>query len=166
MRFQHHEQLINAILHGMLTKRCRNIRPAEICRQAKISRTTFYAHYGEVNFIEQYELKLKQNFCARLPKVKVKKEVIFRILLRFVREQFDYFEATMPNANFWLLKMIFIDLYPTLKSKDGNLKSYDLYMSRQIMLIFYWVQYDKCAIEKLRTYVHKMTIEPMMHWEI
>lgn len=149
----------------MLNKRCRNIRPAEICRRAKISRTTFYAHYNKANCVEQYELKLKRDFCARLPKTKAPREVIFRILLRFVHEQFGYFEATMPNANFWLLQTIFQELYPTLRSKDGSQKSYELYMAQQITLISCWVRYDECAVEKMQTYVRKMTAVPMMRWE-
>ena len=153
-------------MHGMLAKRSRNIRPAEICRQAKISRSTFYAHYDDKNFVEQYEIRLKDDFCARLPKLKAQKEVIFRILLRFVQEKSGYFEATTPNANFWLLKSIFEELHLALKAKDCSQKSYDFYVMQQITLISCWVRYDKCAPEKMKAYVRKMTNLPMMRIDI
>lgn len=161
-RYRRHEQLINATLHGMLTKRCRNIRPAEVCRQAKVSRTTFYTHYDNVNFVEQYELKLKQDFCAKLPKDCPRKETLFTILLSFVRKERGYFEATMPNANFWLLQKIFVELHPVLKAKDCSSRSYEIYAMQQIALISCWVQHDKCAMEKMRVYMQKMATTPMM----
>lgn len=151
----------------MLAQRSVNIRPVEVCRRAKISRSTFYAHYSSsANCIVQYELKLKQDFCARLPKTTTQREVIFRILLRFVQEKIGYFEATLPNANFWLLKSIFEELYSILKAKDCSQKSYDLYVMQQITLISCWAQYDKCAPEKVGAYARKMANMPMMRIEV
>jgi hypothetical protein len=118
-----------------------------------------------VNFVEQYELKLKRDFCTRLPKSSPKKEVLFTILLSFVREERGYFEATMPNANFWLLQKIFTELHPVLKAKDCSSRSYELYVMQQIALISCWVRHDKCAAEKLRAYVRKMATTPMMRMD-
>lgn len=164
-RYRRHERLINTTLHGMLTKRCRNIRPAEVCRQAKVSRTTFYTHYDNVNFVEQYELKLKQDFCAKLPKDCLRKETLFTILLSFVREERGYFEATMPNANFWLLQKIFTELHPVLSAKDCSSRSYELYVMQQVALISCWVQYDNFAFEKIRPYARKMAQLPIMRMD-
>ncbi len=149
----------------MLTKRCRNIRPAEVCRQARVSRTTFYVHYGRKNFVEQHELKLAARFLARLPETQVQKNVIFTILLSFVRDERGYFEATTPNANFWLLKQIFTELHPILKVKDCSQKSYDLYVMQQVALISCWVQHDNFAFEKIRPYARKMAQLPIMRMD-
>ena len=164
-RFQRHEQLINVAFHGMLTKRSRNIRPGEICRQAKVSRTTFYAHYGSADFVGQYEQKLKADFCARLPKTKARKEVVYLILLKFVRDNFGYFAATVPNANFWLLKTIYVELKPIIAPGVAP-ESYDLYVLQQIALIARWVEYEKCAPRKMDAYAKKMAYMNVMKVEI
>lgn len=163
-RFRRHERLINGALHGMLTKRSRNIRPAEVCRRAKVSRTTFYAHYGEVNFVEQYERKLKADFHARLPKSKLRKEVAYLLLLKFVREEFGYFAATLPNANFWLLKTIYAELKP-LVARDVSPKAYDFYVLQQIALIACWMEHEKCAPGRMHVYARKMAYMNVMSVE-
>lgn len=152
-------------MYGMIATRRYDICPAEICKTAKIARSTFYAHYSNKNFIEQHELRLVAKFLARLPGFNPQKIVIFTILLSFVREEREYFEATIPNANFWLLKQIFAELYPILKAKDCSRKSYDFYAMQQIALISCWAKYNKCAIEKLELYARKMMAVPMMHVE-
>lgn len=164
-RFQRHEQLINVAFHGMLTKRSRNIRPGEICRQAKVSRTTFYAHYDNADFVGQYEQKLKANFCMRLPKAKTHKEVVYLLLLKFVRENFGYFVATVPNANFWLLKAIYAELKPIV-AHGVTPKSYDFYVLQQMALIARWVEYEKCAPDRMDAYAKKMAYMNVMKVEV
>lgn len=164
-RYRRHEKLINRALHDMLMQRRRNIRPAEVCRRAKISRTTFYAHYDSTNFVEQYEQRLKAGFLARLPKAKPHKEVVYLVLLNFVREQLGYFAATLPNANFWLLKTIYAELKPIV-ARDVTLKSYDFYVLQQIALIARWVEYEKCAASRMKAYAKKMAYLNVVSFEV
>ncbi len=87
------------------------------------------------------------------------------ILLRFVREQNGYFEATMPNANFWLLKSIFTELRPAIAS-DVKPESYDFYVLQQIALVARWVEYEKCAPSKVDAYAKKMAYMNVISMEI
>lgn len=145
----------------MLGERRRDISPTAICKLIRISRTTFYAHFGSGNIVQQYELRLKMRFLNSLPKARLRKEVIFTLLLKFVRKERRYFEVTVPNANFWLLKEIFAELQPIL-AKGITQKTYDIYVMQQIAVVACWVQYEKCAPEKLEAYVRKMVYANVM----
>lgn len=159
-RFLRCEQKICEVLQGMLGER-RDISPTDICKMIGISRTTFYAHFGPKDIVQQYELRLKIRFLDSLPKARLRKEVIFALLLKFVRKERRYFESTVPNANFWLLKEIFAELQPIL-AKGITQKTYDVYVMQQIALIASLVQYEKCAEEKLEAYVRKMVYVNVM----
>lgn len=149
----------------MLAMRCSDIRPTEVCKLAEVSRTTFYAHYNHKNVIEQYESKLKDKFFARVPEVALKKITVFVLLLSFIRDERGYFEATAANANFWLLKTIFTELYPVLRAKDCSQRTYDSYTMQQIGLIVCWTQHEDFAFEKIRSYAQKMAQIPMMRMD-
>ncbi len=164
-RFKRKEQIICTVLYEMLAERRRDIRPTEICKIAKISRTTFYTHYDHKNTVEQHELLLKGKFLMRIVRVGLCKETIFTILLKFVREERGYFEATLPNSNYWLLSEIFAELRPKLACNVTD-KAYYFYVQQQIVLISSWVQHENCAPERIAAYTHKMARMNVMRVEI
>lgn len=165
-RFRFHDKLICNILHTMLAERRTDISPTEICKAAAISRTTFYAHYNRKDVIEQYETGLTAKFFEALPTASLNKESTFILLLRFVRNERGYFAATIPNANYWLLKSILENLYPVLRTKDCGAKTYECYVMQQIALVSCWAQHEDFAFEKIRLYAHRMAQVPMMRVEI
>ncbi len=156
-RYRQNEHLIHKALQTSLTNRRINVRPNEICQAATISRPTFYAHCDDcTDALRRYEATLQQRFQERLPDVTCKHEVVFTVLLSFVRDKKGYFKATIPNSNYWLLNAIFDDVRPRLVSKNIGDRTYEFYVRTQIILISDWAEYDKFSKQRIPFYVQKM----------
>lgn len=155
-RFKRCDELIHIALCKGLKDRRLGISTGEICRLAQIARPTFYAHHKTVDAaLHEYEVALHQSLKQRLPDTHAK-DVVFTILLSYIRENRGYFEATVPNANYWLLKEILEALRPSLAGLKINDRVYDLYIHHQITIIVSWVKFEKCSTITLPGYVKKL----------
>ncbi len=162
-RFARCDDTINNALYRALSERNINLRPKDICAQAKITRPTFYAHCANsTDALHQHEAKLENAFYDRLPKRTIHNEVIFTVLLCFIREHSDYFAATIKTANFYLLKTIFQNLKPIIVGSRIDGKSYALYTLQQIGLITCWATYEGYSSKKIAPYAKKMQATRVM----
>lgn len=107
-------------------------------------------------FFREYEAELKQDFQGRFPEQVYKNEVAFTILLGFIRDRRGYFEATIPNSDLWLLNNIFGDMEVPLIGEKVDVRTYDFYVQRQIMVICDWAKYENFSKQKIPAYVKKL----------
>lgn len=160
-RYRRCDELIHVALCKSLKDRRLGISTGEICRLAQIARPTFYAHHKNVDAaLQEYEAALHESLQRRLPATR-SRDVIFTILLSYIRENRGYFNATVPNANYWLLKEILESLRSSLASAQINDQVYDTYIHQQITIIVGWVKFEHCSIKTLPSYVKKLLITRM-----
>lgn len=153
-RFLRSERHIHQALNRILATRRISVRTAEICHAATITYPTFYNHYASSDeALKQRERKLTHNFRARLPHSTHDHEVLFTILLGFVHDERDYFRATLPTSNHWLLAGLFAFLRPRLAGCAINDKTYAIYAQTQIGIISCWARYDHFAKDRIPHYV-------------
>lgn len=156
IRYKRNDQKIRAVLQTALLDRNISLKPKDICKHAVITRPTFYAHCSDASdALRQYESEIVTGFHKRLT-VEGCRGVVFTILLRFINEKRDYFEATIPNADYHLLSDIFSNLKSRLADSDTADKIYEIYSQRQIALICCWAKHDDFAKNKISFYAKKM----------
>lgn len=166
-RFKRYAEIINGDVYKTLSERGICLRPRDICKHGKITRPTFYAHCTDsTDALHKHEANLEQDFYKRLPKHRVHNEVVFTILLVFIREYDGYFSATISTSNFYLLRTIFNKLKPIIASKNIDKKSYDMYVLQQIGLISCWASYDNYSNRKIALYAKKMQSLRIMNFGI
>ena len=145
-RYHKSNQLIFQALNQALAERRINLRSSDLCRSATITYPTFHAHFASPDAaLRQHELDLRQEFQERLPASISTHTVAFTILLSFVYDQRDYFGATLPTANHWLLTTLFGTLRPHLAGGQVANRTYDIYIQTQIGIISCWAKYEDLA---------------------
>lgn len=155
-RYRRCDELIRIALCKGLRERRLGVTTGEICRLAQIARPTFYAHHKTVDSaLKEYETALHESLQNRLPVTRAR-DVIFTILLSYIRENRGYFEATVPNANYWLLQEILESLRPSLAGIQINDQVYDVYIHYQITIIASWVKFEGCSTILLPSYAKKL----------
>lgn len=156
-RYERSELKIQKALQISLSKRRIDVKSCEICQNAAITRPTFSRHCGSPNeALKKYEQSLIRTFQDRLPETECSSDVVFTILLGFVRDERNYFRATLPNSNFFLLKDMFHDLKPRLVDEQTNRRIYDYYTWSQIVIIGDWANYTRFSKQTIPFYVEKM----------
>ena len=155
-RYRSTEFAIRCALNEALRRRRIDLRVKAICGAARITTQTFYLHYvSSDQALRAHEAQMRAEVLGNL-RGRTQKDVMFMLVLRFVREHRDYFSAVMNSQNYWLLTEI-------LKSARGQFgkgicsaRNYQYYAQSLIALIELWVVYDDCAIERLEFYMRKM----------
>lgn len=143
-RYVRSEHSINKALESALTERRINVRPTEICKTAIITSPTFYAHCASSDeALRKYEQTLLNNFLAKLNEKGDDPEIIFTILLSYIRHEKGYFTATIPNYNYWLLNELFKEIQPIITPHRPNDSRYDYYVHKLTAVIVDWVKNDK-----------------------
>lgn len=155
-RYKRNNRQIRKVLLSALTDRSLTLRPNEVCKQATITRPTFYAHCENADdALKQYESELELGFSKRLPRMG-RKGVVFTIMLSFINDEKDYFRATLQGSDFYLLNNMFDNLKPRLGYKNTGEKYYEIYMQQQIALICCWGKYEDFERQRIPFYVDKL----------
>lgn len=156
-RYRQKEEAIRRVLEQALAERKVYLSVSELCRQAKMAPTTFYSHYRSIDHaLHAYEAELLADLKRAVAKVKTHREVVFMILLNFVREHLSYFKATLPVHNDWLTLKMLESLCPRLGLSIWD-KNYRGYVHLWCSLVRCWVIFeDPASKERLALYAHKM----------
>ena len=97
--FCKYERRIENVVQDALTTPPINLTIKHVCKAAKISRQTFYAHYTSINdVIETQEQRLRDDFRERVGTA-TKREVVFTIMLTFVKDNSRYFSAVFNRKD-------------------------------------------------------------------
>lgn len=162
-RFRRNTELINKVIHSAMADRRIDLRPIEVCRQANISRPTFYAHCGGVSdALDRHETAIINQFVKKITKLDSEKSVIFAVILRLISDEREYFEATMLNHDYYLLSKLFITLKSRLVSNNITDKCYEIYMQQLLALIFCWAKYEDFSRQKIPFYTKKLIMTRVM----
>ena len=157
-RFTASEHKLHHALHYGLRHRLINFRALDIYRLAHLTAPTFYLHYRNSNHaLRQYERKLISEFLSSFHTTQPSREVIFTVMLSFIYKHRSYFNATLPNHNFWLLNEMFRKIHHQLVSSNINNKCYDIYVNSLTGLIYCWNIHEKFNPDKMKFYVKKLT---------
>lgn len=143
-RYIRSEHSINKALESALTERRINVRPTDICKTAIITGPTFYAHCASSDeALRKYEQNLLSNFSVKLNAKGDNPEIIFTILLSYIRHEKGYFTATIPNYNYWLLHELFKEIQPMITPRRFDDSRYDYYIHKLTAVVVDWVKHDK-----------------------
>lgn len=156
-RFHHSEVSLHRAIDQALAKRRVGVRGREVCARAKISEPTLYAHCLNVDdALNIYETNIIDEFTLLMPTDHPQHEVIFVLLLNFIRQHRNYFAATLKNHNSWLLTQLIDIVRPQLVSDNINDKCFDLYTGSITTIIFRWYKHENFSPEKIPLYTKKL----------
>ena len=157
-RYLRNEHSLHRAINSVaLDKRRVGVKTKEVCNAANFSSPTLYAHCHSIDeALSNYESQIITDFTELLRKDHLNHEVIFIILLNFIRQYRTYFAATLKNHNSWLLAQLIANLRPHLVSKNINDKCYDLYTGSITTLIFCWYKHEKFNTDKIPLYTKKL----------
>ncbi len=157
-RYIQNNKRIRKVLLLALADRSLNLRANEICKKAIITRPTLHNHCNNAtDALEQYEEDLRLDFISRLPSHSRRKMVFYTRMLGFISDEAEYFRATIPSSNFYLLNGFFQELKSRLGYSHTTRKHYEIYTQQQIALICCWVKYEDFAEKRIPFYVDKLS---------
>lgn len=161
-RFLRQEKLIQRELERALAKRRIGLRASEICQEAKMAKSTFYAHYGSCDeALIWYELRLEEEFVRSLSQ-NLRRELVFVRLLSFISKHQHYFSSTFQNQNMFLLMRLV--KHACAPGTGLNQKAYVLYVWSVQAMIWCWGECDNFSATKAETYQKKLMMLRVMDY--
>lgn len=156
-RYQRNENSIRQVVAQALAHRKLNLRTTDICHDANISSPTFYLHCQDSNAaLANYEQELREEFDALVPSRNTHHEIIFTILLNFVRHHQKYFSAAVRSRSTWMLLQLLDALRPNLVGERITDRSYFVYAGSLSAIIICWGEHEGFASNKIPLYIRKM----------
>lgn len=163
-RYLKSNRLIFQALDEALAERRINIHTSDLCRSATITYPTFHAHFASIDdALQKREAELEQAFQERLPSLTATHTTVYTILLDFLHDERNYFNATIPTANHWLLTTLFSTLRPHLAGDRVANRTYDIYIQTQIGIISCWAKYDDFCVHQIPYYVKVLRTTRMLN---
>lgn len=161
-RFLRQEKLIQHELERALAKRRIGLKASELCREAKMARSTFYAHYKSCDeALIWYELRLEEEFVRSLPQ-NLRRELAFARLFSFISKHQPYFSATFQNQNmFLLMRLVRHACAPEIVM---NQKAYVLYIWSVQAMVWCWGECDNFSVTKAEVYQKKLMMLRVMDY--
>lgn len=154
--FRSHERQIENVVQKAISARIINLSVKDICESVNISRQTFYMHYDSVNDVQRLqEQRLQADFRKSIGII-TKREMIFTIMLTFIKNNFEYFSTVMNRQDLRILTWMVDYVRPRLVPNEVTEYSYYQYRSNLKGLIQIWVVTDKCAKQHLPIYVNEL----------
>lgn len=161
-RFLRQEKLIQHELERALAKRRIGLKASELCRDAEMSRSTFYAHYKSCDeALFWYELRLEEEFVRSLPQ-NLRRELAFVRLFSFISKHQQYFSATFQNQNMFLLARLV--KHVCAPRAELNQKAYVLYVWSVQAMIWCWGECDNFSAAKAEVYRKKLMMLRVMDY--
>lgn len=140
--FNNQEKVAQALCQHISCRRI-DIRAREVCRDAKISPPTFYAHFSSCSdALHYYENYLKDQLLERIPE-NATRSFIFTVIPIFIIQNRSYFLATSRSYDHYLIMQLFDHLRDRLVSDnitDRIFKSYSGHLSN---IITCWLEFDQ-----------------------
>lgn len=145
--FRNHERRIENIVQKAITAQVINLRVKDVCTTARVSRQTFYAHYSSVNDVpRRQEQHLQDDFKKRLGAI-VNREVIFTIILTFVKDNSHYFSAAFNRKDLRMLTWMIDYASPRLIPNGVANHAYIQYRGSLKSTIQSWLVPNKSAVQ-------------------
>ena len=161
-RFLRQEKLIQHELERALAKRRIGLKASELCRDAEMSRSTFYAHYKSCDeALTWYELRLEEEFVRSLPQ-NLRRELAFLLLFIFISKNQKYFSAPFQNQNMFLLTRLV--KHVCAPGAELNQKAYVLYVWSVQAMIWCWGECDNFSAAKAEIYRKKLMMLRVMDY--
>ncbi len=161
-RFSRQEKLIQHELERALAKRRIGLKASELCREAKMARSTFYTHYKSCDeALIGYELRLEEEFVRSLPQ-NLRRELAFVRLFSFISKHQRYFSATFQNQNMFLLTRLV--KHVCAPGAELNQKAYVLYVWSVQAMIWCWGECDNFSAAKAEIYRKKLMMLRVMDY--
>lgn len=161
-RFLRQEKLIQHELERALAKRRIGLKASELCREAKMARSTFYTHYKSCDeALIGYELRLEEEFVRSLPQ-NLRRELAFVRLFSFISKHQRYFSATFQNQNMFLLTRLV--KHVCAPGAELNQKAYVLYVWSVQAMIWCWGECDNFSAAKAEIYQKKLMMLRVMDY--
>lgn len=160
-RFLRQEMLIRRGLERALAGRRIGLKTSELCRDAQIAHSTFYAHYRTCDeALVWYELALEEEFVKLLPQNR-RRDLVFTLLLSFVLKYRHYFASAFQGRNMYLLaRLVKHACVPTGLSR----RAYVLYVWSVGAMIWCWGKCDKFSEGKMEVYRNKLLLLRVMDY--
>lgn len=150
--FRGHERRIENVVQKAITAQIINLSVKDVCNAAKISRQTFYAHYSSVNDVPRIqEQRLRAEFKKRLGVI-TKREIIFTIILTFVRDNSHYFSTAFKRKDLRVLTWMIDYASPRLIPNGVATHAYNQYCGNLKCTIQSWVISGRSA-EQYKQYL-------------
>lgn len=125
----------------MTGERRLSVTVAEVCREAKTSCATFYAHFRSCEEARNlHEDELEAELINMLPKKVREREALFTILLSFLYRNRRYFRANFRSGDAYLLRRIMLRLKYTLGCASISERTYLIYIGVVIAIVSYWIE--------------------------
>lgn len=160
-RFQKSEK---RILRGLakLMKKCKSIsiKVKELCLAARISSSTFYRHYRNVNeVLTKYEEEILQKFEAEMRQLQetASTRQIFRQTLIFIYKKQGYFRVALMYGHLFMIRKLIkeLDNFMELQRRKQMMSPLmqEIFEHEMLGLIASWGQRDDFKVELLEYYV-------------
>ncbi len=154
--FRKHERQIEDIVQKAITAQVVNLSVKYICDVAKISRQAFYAHYSDVNdVIRTQEERLRNDFKKRIG-TNTNREVIFTIILTFVKDNSRYFLIVFDREDFkmltWMIDYVHLNIVPK-GTKDPSYRQYRSVLKSTVQI---WMLPGRPTKQNLPIYVNEL----------
>lgn len=161
-RFLRSKSSVNRVLCKHLSSRCINVQVANLCNEARITTSTFYAHYKDSDHaLKVLEDDLEREFDLRLPQ-NTTRDTFFDILTMFIHRNRQYFEATCSASNHYLLTKIFARHRLLLTGKRISNRSFLSYTGALIVILTCWIKLDQLTSSSTTTCSKKLSHVPII----
>lgn len=161
-RFLRQERSIRRGLERALARRRIGLKTSELCRDARIAHSTFYAHYRTCDeALIWYELTLEEEFVKLLPQ-NTRRDLAFTLLLGFVLKHQRYFASAFQSRNMYLLARLV--KHACVPVAELNRQAYILYIWSVGAMIWCWGECDKFSAGKMEVYRKKLLLLRVMDY--
>lgn len=115
------EKIYNALLKLLKTKKFKDIYVKDICEEADIHRSSFYAHYEDINdLMNKTEEKLSSGISEIFKTILPYERQCFINLFRFIAEHKDFYRAYLTcNENSVMGQTDYLKYLKMVKSLDS-----------------------------------------------
>ena len=153
-------------LNEVVRARRLSVTVAEVCRKAKVSCTTFYTHFESCEDARDiHEQALETEIMKLLPRRLHEREIVFTILLSFIKKHKQYFTANFRAGNTYLIRHIMRRLKRIFASANLDKPAYEIYIGVIISILAYWVEREHCDATTIEHYAKQLVRIPIYRFE-
>lgn len=164
--FRDHKRRIEDVVQKAIAAQVAGLTVVDICHAAKVSRQTFYKHYSSINDVQKIQERcLQEDFKKRVDSV-TKREVLFIIILTFVKEHANYFSSVVSRQDFKMLTWMIDYIHPRLVPRGLAAHTYNQYSSVLKSIIQDWILFEKEAKQHLPPYVDALSCVRIMRSQL